>query len=379
MDENKTPEQILDEIMNRTSAPAPSALPEFSQPESGPPRFDPSEPDSPEEAGLPPPQAEKKSSAGPVVRFAVLAAGLVGLAVLMLLLNARLNTLEASLEDLQLMDSLREENEMLTRDNKVLQQDKEKADKELDQTKWLLRDTERSLQDLRNDAYYQIACADAKMKQSQYLWLMEQFMNAEEYSMAAMVMVLENTCLNGTPDPWFDNWTSGKSYPTLSFIQENQYRSIQGTLLEQGYIQMTYTHAYDSTPSGAEFTEEYDLNKNEEINTLAILWCILDAYYVNDLPGAASQWLSEFEDISSFPSEDGLNQRVSKAAGTYTMQIYKRMIRELEEQKYLVETENGYERDPASSDISYYVFPDIFINYALEELNPSNTATITLD
>ena len=170
MDEKKPPVDILDEIMSRSEQPLPS-------PVSYPPKSDPP---PPEDSPPPSPAAEKPPLAerllpwlGVLLGGAVLAALLLGFQLFSV--NARLDGLQASIEEIRTVDELREENDRL----KTSIQDTVANQQDL-----LARNEE-----LKQDVSYlgtQLEEANLDREKGQMLAWLERFVREGDYLMAAV-------------------------------------------------------------------------------------------------------------------------------------------------------------------------------------------------
>lgn len=114
MGDNRSPEDILDEIMNRTTDSAPTSS-------AGPPRFDPPPPEDIPPAPDRPEETAAADRAGKLLPWLCLVLGfallVLGLCVLQVTkVNGRLDELRQTVEAMQIVDDLREENKQLQKD-----------------------------------------------------------------------------------------------------------------------------------------------------------------------------------------------------------------------------------------------------------------------
>lgn len=271
MDEEKTPMDILDEIMNRSEKPLPS-------PASSPPRF---EPPSPEDIPPPPPMEKKPPPAERLLPWlcALLGgAAVAGLlcAVLLTSLNQRLDRLGAAVDEIQTVDELRKENERLLQENANLQAEVDEQSSQFNQYSF-----EESLRYQR---------MKYRMSQSEYLYYMEQFVEQGDLSMAALVMVLEDDILRppGESEPERLIY-GGAMVPPLDSIHQERYDELRRLLEEKGVLYSSGMGKQNGTaplwPSGTGPSED------PAMAVLGILWCAMDQYYVRGNLNAATQFL----------------------------------------------------------------------------------------
>lgn len=335
-DKNKTPEQILDEIMNRASPP----------PVYYPPKPEPDAPDPPGNA--PPPSAPPGTAAqtdAPAKPhpwlWGALGAALLALAVCAsLLVNAsrKLNAQESALEEnTQLADSLQEKIE-------TLRQEKKKLEEELSVS-----------EEIQNATAVQHGLLNVQIYQNLYLWFIEQFMDDGDYPMAAAALVITQHSFFDLPDGYISNGVS-YTYPRLNSAQQQHLDEFVDELVDRGYLKHFYKHLYDSSPNGVNYARQWEQEHIEDINVLSLLWAMLNQYYVSDYPYSPAQWIAEYHSFTSDEvSWDSLSDRVSETAGDYALQLYRRMVQELTADGYLAQTEDGYET--VNSDILDYSLP----------------------
>lgn len=320
-DNNKTPEQILDEIMNRASPP----------PVYYPPKPEPDAPDPPGNAPPPsaPPGTAAQTDAPAKPRlwlWGALGAALLALAVCAsLLVNAsrKLNARESALEEnTQLADSLQKENEELESE---------------------LSKAEAELQEL-NGKSFQNSLMDKQIRQNQFFWFIQQFMEDGDYPMAAVTMMINQQYFFDLPDgASFSDGEIWLPYPRLNSAQQQRFDEFVDELVDRGYLKHIYKHLYNSVPTGVAYAQSWKREHIEEINVLSLLWAMLDEYYVSDNPFAPAEWIVRYQTFASDEvSWDDLSGRIRETAGDYALQLYRQMLVMLTSE-YLVQTEDGYE------------------------------------
>lgn len=320
-DKNKTPEQILDEIMNRASPP----------PVYYPPKPEPDAPDPPGNAPPPsaPPGTAAQTDAPAKPRlwlWGALGAALLALAVCAsLLVNAsrKLNARESALEEnTQLADSLQKENEELESE---------------------LSKAEAELQEL-NGKSFQNSLMDKQIRQNQFFWFIQQFMEDGDYPMAAVTMMINQQYFFDLPDgASFSDGEIWLPYPRLNSAQQQRFDEFVDELVDRGYLKHFYKHLYNSVPTGVAYAQSWKREHIEEINVLSLLWAMLDEYYVSDNPFAPAEWIVRYQTFASDEvSWDDLSGRIRETAGDYALQLYRQMLVMLTS-GYLVQTEDGYE------------------------------------
>ncbi len=320
-DKNKTPEQILDEIMNRASPP----------PVYYPPKPEPDAPDPPGNAPPPsaPPGTAAQTDAPAKPRlwlWGALGAALLALAVCAsLLVNAsrKLNARESALEEnTQLADSLQKENEELESE---------------------LSKAEAELQEL-NGKSFQNSLMDKQIRQNQFFWFIQQFMEDGDYPMAAVTMMINQQYFFDLPDgASFSDGEIWLPYPELNSAQQQRFDEFVDELVDRGYLEHIYKHLYNSVPTGVAYAQSWKREHIEEINVLSLLWAMLDEYYVSDNPFAPAEWIVRYQTFASDEvSWDDLSGRIRETAGDYALQLYRQMLVMLTSE-YLVQTEDGYE------------------------------------
>lgn len=293
MDEQKDPVDILDEIMSRSEQPLPS-------PVSYPAKFDPP---PPEDSPPPDPAAEKPSMAerllpwlGVLLGGAVVAALVLGFQLFSV--NARLDGLQASIEEIRAVDALQKEVDDLENQLKQAEDAAQKTDQRLWDNGLQISDLSRQKHDL------------------DYLWHIGQFMEQEDYPMAA-VAAAYSTRISGNP------------------MQEKQYTDYLVELEERGYLERP-------SPYTVEFSATWDPSKNPYMAALGILWCALDQYYVQENPSNAAGilFVYQYEPLGTDDPAIPYPQRLRNSAGEYTLALYDRLRADLVAQDYLAEGES---------------------------------------
>lgn len=320
-DKNKTPEQILDEIMNRASPP-----PVYYPPKPRADAPDPSE-DTPPPSAPPGTAAQTDVPAKPHPwLLGALGTSLLALAVCAsLLVNAsrKLNARESALEEnTQLADSLQKENEELESE---------------------LSKAEAELQEL-NGKSFQNSLMDKQIRQNQFFWFIQQFMEDGDYPMAAVTMMINQQYFFDLPDgASFSDGEIWLPYPRLNSAQQQRFDEFVDELVDRGYLEHIYKHLYNSVPTGVAYAQSWKREHIEEINVLSLLWAMLDEYYVSDNPFAPAEWIVRYQTFASDEvSWDDLSGRIRETAGDYALQLYRQMLVMLTSE-YLVHTEDGYE------------------------------------
>ena len=330
MDENKSPQDFLNEIFEKSEAAAPPMpQPRFELPGDDPPPAPP--PDGP--AG------KHGSEAGAALLpwlCVMLGVALLVLGVCLLQLvriNHRLDGLQQAVEAVQSVDGLRKENEQL-------QEQLDQAEQELEQ-----------LQQAFDYTSTQRGIVFAQKRQLDYLWYMGQFMEHGDYPMAAMVASLSAY-----------QYFSGAS--GLADVPDNpphteQYQAYCQELLDRGYLQEPSSGYLTWGGANYECTEKYDPSKDPDMAALGILWCAVDEYYVAGAPGAAAQYLIRYQWYELYsPGESGGDcypQRILDTASDYTIQQYERLIQYLIASGWLTERDGilSYSEDQGHVDVLY--------------------------
>lgn len=341
MDENKSPQDILNEIFEKSQAAAP------------PPPLSPEQPpgdNDPLPASPPGGPAEKRGAdtAAKLLPWlcVVLGAALLILGVCILQLariNHRLDGLQEAVEAVQIVDSLRDENGRLQ--------------VKLDQT-------ERNAEHLRqylDDSRTGLATQTVQKKRLDYLWYMGQFMDHGDYPMAALVAVL-------SAQAYFpDEIIVDSQVVYLTLEQTAQYLAYCNELTDKGYLETAPAYTYGDRielseipdASSLVFPDQWDPEQNPDMAALGILWCALDECYVADAPGVAAQYLINYQRYPLYSSGesggDCYPQRILDTASDYTIQQYQRLIQYLIASGWLTETDGElrYSEGQAHTDVLY--------------------------
>lgn len=268
MDQEKNPVDLLDEILNRGQ--------EEARPSSYPPRFDPPPPEN-----EPPPPEQKaplRERAVPWLCGLLGGAAVTGLlcAVLLTSLNQRLDQLGAAVDEIQAVDELRKENERLLQENADLQAEVDEQSSQLSQHSF--------------EQAYRYQRMVYRMRQSEYLYYMEQFVEQDDLSMAALVMVLEDGILRPPGEDEPERIVYGGAMPSpLGSIQQERYDEVRRLLEEKGVLSSSgMTKKNGTTPLWPPGTGP---SEDPAMAVLGILWCAMDQYYVRGNLNAATQFL----------------------------------------------------------------------------------------
>lgn len=268
MDQEKNPVDLLDEILNRGQ--------EEPRPSSYPPKFDPPLPEN-----EPPPPEQKaplRERAVPWLCGLLGGAAVTGLlcAVLLTSLNQRLDQLGAAVDEIRAVDELREENERLLQENADLQAEVDEQSSQLSQHSF--------------EQAYRYQRMVYRMRQSEYLYYMEQFLEQGDLSMAALVMVLEDDILRPPGEDEPERFVCGGAMPPpLGSIQQERYDELRRLLEEKGVLSSSgMTKKNGTTPLWPPGTGP---SEDPAMAVLGILWCAMDQYYVQGNLNAATQFL----------------------------------------------------------------------------------------
>lgn len=321
MDENKSPQDILDEILNRPPDKIPA-------PVSYPPKFDPPPPDT---AAPPAPDMPgKKAAPDRSARLlpwlcAMLGVSLLvtGICVLQVVgVNHRLDGLQEMIEDVRTVDQLRAENEALQNQLEAALDAQQAAEREYE--------TQRDYVDALSQ---KLNITTIQKWRSDYLFYIGQFMDNGDYPMAAMVA--------GLSAKWYFHRTGfelGES-PPLNPAQNVQYREYVEELADKGYLQLEFGSVIDSSPSVPALPEQYDPSQSPEMASLGILWAALNECYVLNEPWAAAQFLVRYQNHTL----GNYLQYLDSTATDYTIRLYERLVSDLTERGYLIENDGVFD------------------------------------
>ena len=341
MDENKSPQDILNEIFEKSR----EAEPPIPQPRFEPPGGDEPPPAPPTEEPTGKRGTETAAKLLPWLCVVLGAALLVmGVCILQLVrINHRLDGRQQAVEAVRSVDSLREENGRLQ--------------VKLDQT-------ERNAEHLRqylDDSRTGLATQTVQKKRLDYLWYMGQFMDHGDYPMAALVAVL-------SAQAYFpDEIIVDSQVVHLTLEQTARYLAYCNELADKGYLETAPAYTYGDRielseipdASSLVFPDQWDPEQNPDMAALGILWCALDECYVADAPGAAAQYLINYQRYPLYSSGesggDCYPQRILDTASDYTIRQYEWLIQDLTASGWVVKTDGElrYSEDQFLSDILY--------------------------
>lgn len=335
MNENKS--DLLSEIFDKAEHPTPPPnRPRFEYPpEDGPDSLSP--PGNQPSSSPPPPDGTPTGSAGTALSAkllpwlcAVLGTALLVLGICLLQvvgMGHRLDSLEETVQGVALVDQVQ-------RENKVLQQEQEKLEQSVQQAEWRARELERAEQDIYGRYYIE----QAKNRRLNYLWYIGRFMEGGDYPMAALATMLSAEIYFGSV------FFNGQNVP-VNQAQLAQYQAHKQELIQRGYLRdspdlssKTLGYSSQAPSSILAFTEKWDPGKNEDMAALGILWCALDAHFIQGNDNAASQYLC------GYPLSDpasGYQERVERLAGPFTLEQFQLMKDELVESGLLIVADSG--------------------------------------
>lgn len=327
MDKNKSPQDFLNEIFEKSRTSAPPVPP---------PRFEPPEDYLPPPA---PPAGGPGEKAGGLAKLlpwllclALGAVLLLGVCLLQLAqANRRLGEEHAA---------LREESGQLRRDLEELREQTVQAEQARGD---LLAELAHVAQELNLTAI--------QKWQRDYLFYIGRFMDSGDYPMAALAVVL-------SADRYFDP-ANLDSIPSNQ-AQLEQYRAYLWELAEKGYLKLELRRPIDSSFTAPAFTEQGDPEQNPDMAALGILWCAMDEYYVQGNSHIAAQFLADSP--MKFPSV----QALLTGAGEYAAVLYRRIVSDLAADGYLLEEGDG----TLAWNPNYYRSDDVDIRYELP-FNPA--------
>lgn len=332
MDENRSPQNILDEIFEKSGEHTPPPQrPAFEYPKEDDPL-----PPSPS-GGSGDTSRKAGGTAQKLLPWLCVALGaallVMGICLLQLVrMNHRLEELQQAVEAVQSMDDLRKENGRLQ--------------VKIDQTERNAEHLRQSLDDSRTE----LAIQTVQKKRLDYLWYMGQFMDHGDYPMAALAAVL-------SAQAYFpDEIIVDSQVVHLNLEQTAQYQAYCQELADKGYLKLTLSAPYRSTPTVPSFPEQWDPEQNPDMAALGILWCALDECYVADAPGVATQCLIRYQWYPLGESEgDCYPQRILDTASDYTIWQYEWLIQDLIASGLLTETDGilYYKEDQLIPDVLY--------------------------
>ena len=320
MEENKSPQDILDEILNRPPDKIPA--PTFYSPKFDPPPPDAAPPPAPDMPG-------KKAGSDRAARFLPWLCAMLGVSLLVTgVCVFQVVGVNRSL------DELCEENEALQNDLQAALDAQETAERDYE--------TQREHADYLSN---NLNITTIQKWRSDYLFYIGQFMDNGDYPMAAMVVISAKW--------YFYNTGLDPNYVSLNPAQNAQYREYGQELADKGYLQLEYG-IIDSDPQLPSFPEQYDPSKSPEMASLGILWAALNEYYVLNEPLAAAQFLVRYQNHTL----GNYLQYLDSAATDYTIWLYEQLVSDLSERRYLIENDGAFDYGfvyGQSPDIQYHL------------------------
>lgn len=223
--------------------------------------------------------------------------------------NARLDGLQASIEEIRAVDELQKEVDDLENQLKQAEDAAQKTDQRLWDNDLQISDLSRQKHDLN------------------YLWHIGQFIERGEYQMAALAVKLSADGFFAIDNP----------------AQLEQYRSCRQELFDRGYLREPSDQETVLGSTSIKFTDKWDPSKNPDTAALGILWCALDQYCVQENPGNAAGILFVYQyeplgvDDPAFPYP----QRLQDSASEYVLTLYDWLRADLVAQGYLAEEADG--------------------------------------
>ena len=180
------------------------------------------------------------------------------------------------MDEIQAVDELRKENERLLQENADLQAEVDEQSSQLSQHSF--------------EQAYRYQRMVYRMRQSEYLYYMEQFVEQDDLSMAALVMVLEDGILRPPGEDEPERIVYGGAMPSpLGSIQQERYDEVRQLLEEKGVLSSSgMTKKNGTTPLWPPGTGP---SEDPAMAVLGILWCAMDQYYVRGNLNAATQFL----------------------------------------------------------------------------------------
>ena len=361
MDENKSPQDILNEIFEKSR----EAEPPIPQPRFEPPGGDEPPPAPPTEEPTGKRGTETAAKLLPWLGVVLGAALLIlGVCILQLArINHRLDGLQEAVEAVRSVDSLRKENEQLQ--------------EQLDQAE----ENSEQLQQALDDTNTRLGTMSARKRRLDYLWYMGQFIDHGDYPMAALAAALSS-------QSYFpDGVVFGPQVAYPNPEQTAQYRAYTQELIDRGYLETAPAFTYGDRielseipdASSLVFPDQWDPEQNPDMAALGIIWCAMDRYYVLDDPTTAAQWLVEYEDYPIYEKDSlfyenqelflseletiPLSQRILDTASEYTVQLYERLIQDLMEEEYVVEQDGALKIGKREGTDLYYILPFVLPFY----------------
>lgn len=321
MDEKKPPADILDEIMSRSEKPLPS-------PVSYPPKFDPP---PPEDSPPPTPAAEKPPLAERLLPWlcallggAVLAALVLGFQLFSV--NARLDTLTASVGEIQTVDELRKENDRL----KTSVQDMISDQQELLERNDVLEQNVQKVVERSSDLTYRGVYQNA-------LVLLERFNRAGDWLMSGTLVERMNSLLN-PPDQIEGVGLDVITHQNVLPSQRSRYLELREELFDKGGC-MVIESWWSNGEDGSVYTEQPYIREGiyEDADRTAagrLLTALL--YYPID-PGISAPFLAEYFQ----PDSRNLTRLSAGAFQPSTVELFEQMRSDLLAGGFLRESPDG--------------------------------------
>ena len=314
---------IIDDIIEQGLA---------GQAEAAAPADSPAQEDPPGREENPPPPPSKNKPSSVYLYLLVM----FGAAFLMLLLAyfVQQRNSDAVQDDLELLTASRQE---LLEQIKGLEEENVQLQADLNREKTQGGKTEEENQNLKEylaSIQTQLTKENNKALAASYLWYVDQFMRDRDYPMAAAAIVF-------SADPYHGKYERNPA-------QNQQYQSYRQELIDRGYLQQL-DHPQDGG-TDIYFTDRWNPSQNVDAAKLSILWCVLEAYFVQEYGQAASQYLSNT--VLAFPDTD------LKQAGSFALEQLQNAKDGLVESKWLTVDgdgilHEGFGPDGAKADILY--------------------------
>ena len=281
------------------------------------------EPELEQQDPPPPPQKNKPSS------FYIYLAVLFGAAFMMLLLAyfVQQRNNDAAMDDLRLSsnasrEELLEEIEALKKENQSLTNENGRLNDWADQKS----EEAKQLNDTLDQTYYRTSDLTIEKQALYYLWYLQQFMDQGDYTLAAAEIVFST-------DFWRSAWENEIS---LNSALLEQYDAARQELIRRGYL-LQLDHIRDGG-TDIYFTSRCNPNENNDMAALSILWCALEAHFVQDNGHAASQYLTHTSLTTPLPK---FQEQTDQLASDFTLEQLQLLIDELTETQWLLVDQYG--------------------------------------
>ena len=115
-----------------------------------------------------------------------------------------------------------------------------------------------------------------------------------------------------------------------------QYDAARQELIRRGYLQQL-DHIRDGG-TDIYFTSRWNPNENNDMAELSILWCALEAHFVQDNGHAASQYLTHTSLTTPLPK---FQEQTDQLASDFTLEQLQLLIDELTETQWLLVDQYG--------------------------------------